>query len=109
MKRVLLCAIELFLLADILPGQKQPAAQPHSVTISWQAPARAQGSAPLRYNVYRSADRGRSYLPMTRSTEETSYTDRSVESGHAYQYVVTSIDAAGRESTRSAPIVVTIP
>jgi len=109
MRRVLLSAVALFFLAGILPGQKQTAAQPHSVTISWQAPARAQGSAPLRYNVYRSNDQGRTYLPVIRLTVETSYSDRSVESGHTYQYVVTSTDATGRESARPAPIVVTIP
>jgi fibronectin type 3 domain-containing protein len=109
MKRALLRTVALFLLSGALLGQKQTATAPHSVTISWQAPARAQGSAPVRYNVYRSDDGGRSYSPVIRLTGETSYTDRSVESGHTYQYVVTSTDAAGRESARPAPIVVTIP
>ena len=109
MKRVLLSAVVLLLLTGVPLGQKQTEAHPHSVTISWQAPARAPGPAPLRYNVYRSDDSGRSYLPVIRLTGETSYNDRSVASGHTYQYVVTSIDAAGRESTRPAPMIVTIP
>jgi len=110
MKKVLLTTVAFFLvLACVLLGQKQAVPPQHSVTLTWQAPPRTQGSAPLRYNVYRSDDAGRSYSLITGQIAETSYSDRTVESGRTYRYVVTSKDAAGHESVRCGPVIATIP
>jgi hypothetical protein len=81
----------------------------HTVTLQWQAPSTAQGSPPLRYNIYRSDDDGQSYPCIARRTEGTTYLDVSVKSGKTYSYVVTALDEKGRESVRSEPIKVTVP
>jgi hypothetical protein len=81
----------------------------HSVTLTWQRPASANGSTPLRYNIYRSDDAGRSYLQIANRVGETTYLDGSVESGKSYRYVVTSIDGTGHESVRSGAIDVSVP
>lgn len=82
---------------------------PHSVTLRWQAAPAAKGSAPLRYNIYRSVDGGQTYPCIARKVEKTSYLDLTVESGKTYTYVVTSLDGKGLESVRSEPIKVTVP
>ena len=110
MKKALRITLPFFLvLVGLSLGQKQPAAPQHSVTLAWQAPASAQSSASLRYNVYRSDDAGRSYSLITGSVAETSYIDRTVESGRTYRYVVTSRDSGGHESVRCGPVVASIP
>jgi fibronectin type 3 domain-containing protein len=84
-------------------------AAPHSVTVRWQAASSDKGSAPLRYNIYRSEDGGQSYICIARKVPDTSYSDTNVNGGKNYSYEVTSIDDKGHESARSAPIKVTVP
>jgi fibronectin type 3 domain-containing protein len=79
----------------------------HHVTLTWQAPA--QGSAALRYNVYRSADSGRSFSQIATRITDTSFVDASVDSGRSYRYFVTSVDQAGNESVQSEPSNIKIP
>jgi hypothetical protein len=80
----------------------------HSVNLSWSAPLNSP--APVSgYRVYR-ADGNGSFTPLNASLlAQTSYADHSVQSGMAYTYYVTSVDAADVESSPSNQISVTIP
>ena len=80
----------------------------HSVNLSWSAPLNSP--APVSgYRVYR-ADGNGSFTPLNTSIlAQTSYADHSVQSGTAYTYYVTSVDAADVESSPSNQIIVTIP
>jgi fibronectin type 3 domain-containing protein len=61
------------------------------------------------YRVYR-ADSNGSFAPLNTSiVTQTSYVDHSVQSGTAYTYYVTSVDAADVESSPSSQIILTIP
>jgi fibronectin type 3 domain-containing protein len=112
MKKVLLVMLALLVISAVAIVVRQlKSGGRHSITITWQAATAANGSAtvPLRYNIYRSDDAGRSYTQMARGVVETTYVDGSVQSGKSYRYVVTSIDGTGRESIRSEAIDVRVP
>jgi fibronectin type 3 domain-containing protein len=112
MKRVLpaiFSIAQIAALACLASCSSKPALSHHSVTLTWQSPAQNRGSAPLRYNIYRSDDAGRSYPQIASKVAETRYVDASVEAGRSYRYVVTSVDGVGRESVRSEQAEVTIP
>ena len=83
-------------------------AEPHSVTLSWQAPRAVSGVTIVGYNVYRRASEGESFVRIATDVSQP-YEDRMVSSGRTYFYVVTSVDQAGRESRFSAAIKVEIP
>lgn len=87
--------------------QQNPA--PHHVTLNWKAPVVAQGSAPPRYNIYRSEDGGRSFARIAKDVSETTYNDANVQGGKTYRYTVTSVDAQGRESVRASGVEATVP
>jgi fibronectin type 3 domain-containing protein len=59
--------------------------------------------------MYRSTISGSSYGLLASAISGTSYTDQTVQPGTAYYYVVTAVDAAGRESGYSNQIKATIP
>lgn len=84
-------------------------AAPHSVTVTWHATTAEKGSAPLRYNIYRSEDGGQSYVCIAQKVQDTTYLDSNVKAGKSYSYEVTSVDEKGHESARSAPIKATVP
>jgi fibronectin type 3 domain-containing protein len=91
-----------------LIGESQtPAApaNPHSVTINWTT----SKSTVAGYNVYRSSPPGAPIKLTVRIVSETQYTDRTVEAGRTYSYVVTAVDFKGLESKPSANITVTVP
>jgi Chitobiase/beta-hexosaminidase C-terminal domain len=81
----------------------------HQVDLSWNAPSSSPD--PLAgYNVYRSSDGGTTYQLLNSGVDTgTAYEDTVVQSGHAYNYYVTSVDAFGVESVGSNMIGVTIP
>jgi len=81
----------------------------YSVALSWDAP---KGSAePVAgYKVYRSPSGSSTYQLLNSSVDiQTTYVDRTVQSGQSYDYIVESVDDAGVESAPTSPIAVSIP
>lgn len=79
----------------------------HEVDLSWAAPSGASVSG---YHVYRATGSSTSYQVLNSSiTSSTSYADKSVTSGTAYTYYVTSVNSSGQESSPSNKISVNIP
>jgi fibronectin type 3 domain-containing protein len=84
-------------------------AQPHRVTLTWEAPPSAPGVSVVGYNVYRSTTSGRQFVKLASRVSGPPYEDRLVVSGRTYFYVVTALDQAGRESRFSGEVRATIP
>jgi len=89
-----------------------PAAQPstqHEVKLSWDAPTPTSDPV-VGYNVYRATSGVSNYALVSSSPDmQTSYTDTTVKSGLAYDYVVKSVDSQGVESAPSNSTSVTVP
>jgi hypothetical protein len=89
-----------------LSGTGVAPAVPHSVDLNWGAST----SSVAGYNVYRSSVSGSSYVKVNGSlVGGVGYADSSVQSGHAYYYVATAVDANGNESVYSNEVVAVIP
>ncbi len=74
-----------------------------TVGLRWNA--NLESEAVLGYNVYRSAKSGGPYDLLTSSTlAETEYVDRGLDVAKTYYYVVTALDAQGRESRPSVEV-----
>lgn len=71
---------------------------PHSVKLNWNAATNA-----AKYSVYRAEV---STGPYTKIGEATTlqYTDTTVVVAHKYFYVVTTVDASGKESAFSSEV-----
>lgn len=79
---------------------------PHSVALNWGA----SSSSVAGYNVYRSTVSGSAYAKMNGSmVGGVNYADSSVQSGHTYYYVATSVDASGTESVYSNEVAAIVP
>ena len=79
----------------------------HKVALNWSAPSTGSIAG---YRIYRMIAGASSYSPLTASLDtQTSFTDASVQSGTTYDYVVTTVDDAGTESSPSNKTEVTIP
>jgi hypothetical protein len=88
------------------PGPRPTPTGKHSVQLSWNA----SSSAVIGYRVYRSETSEESYTPLTEAAiNALTYADTTVASGVTYYYVVTSIDAAGLESTYSNQVKAVVP
>lgn len=89
------------------PSSPSSPASQHSVDLSWDA-STSQGV--VGYNVYRSTTAG---APSTKINDSlvpsTSYTDKQVDAGQMYNYVVTALNAGGVEGSNSNEITVTVP
>jgi hypothetical protein len=93
-------------LAGSATNLSTPAAQPHSVTLTWSD----NGSGIAGYKVYRGTTSGGPYVGINSSLiPATSYVDSSVASGGKYYYVATAVDTSGNESTFSNEASATIP
>jgi len=78
----------------------------HSVTTSWTAST----STVAGYNLYSSAVSGGPYAKVNSTVvTATQYLDSAVQSGHAYFYVVTSVDSKNVESLFSNEASAIIP
>ena len=78
----------------------------HSVSLSWSPST----SVVTGYNVYRGTQSGGPYTQINTSLQPgTSYSDTSVQSGLAYFYVVTAVDANSQESAYSNETTALIP
>jgi hypothetical protein len=79
----------------------------HSIDLKWNAST----SRVVGYNVYRSEQSGGPYTKLTQTAVPmTGYTDRTVQGGHTYFYLVTAVDGE-HESLFSnlAPAIVPLP
>jgi len=83
--------------------------EPHSVTLTWQAPPSRHGVTVVGYNVYRRAGEGGAFVKVVDRVAGPPYEDLLVNSGRTYFYVVTSVDQAGRESRFSAETKAEVP
>ena len=82
------------------------AAVQHSVSLSWAD----TDSGIAGYNVYRSNQSGTGFTKLNTSvTTATAFTDKSVQSGSTYYYVVTAVNSSGTESGFSAVAEAVIP
>lgn len=73
-----------------------------SIELIWE---RSPASDLAGYRVYRAQAEGR-FDKLADTREAPSYSDRAVESGKTYRYVVTAFDKLGNESEKSAPVAV---
>jgi hypothetical protein len=81
----------------------------HKVQLNWDAPGSA-ATAIAGYRVYRAIANTSGYALLTASLDtQTSFTDGGVQSGTTYDYIVTSVDVSGTESSPSNSTEVTIP
>ena len=93
------------LLVAIMPGRPDH----HSVTLTWHAPTLTKGLAVAGYNVYRSVQSGGPYVRIASLVKDLRYKDLLVGNERTYYYVVTSVDASGRESRYSREIEAKVP
>jgi len=102
-----LCSKGLRVLAILLflGGCGESHAKPHSVTLTWNPST----SVVAGYNVYRTPEGGSRQKLTDHLVKGTEYVDSNVQPGHAYTYVVTSVDAKGRESRPTDPITAKVP
>jgi hypothetical protein len=79
------------------------------VDLSWDAPS--SSADPIEgYNAYRAPSGSSMYTLLNSSIDtEATYVDNAVQSGQTYDYIVTSVDYSGVESTPSNTFTVTIP
>ncbi len=77
----------------------------HSVQLNWQA---STSSGVTGYDVYRSTTSG-GYYSLLASLTGLTFTDKAVQAGLTYYYVVTAINSSGLQSTYSNPVQAVIP
>lgn len=78
----------------------------YSVSLNW-APS---SSSVVGYNVYSGTSSGGPYTKLTSSpVDATSYTDKSVQSGQTYYFVVTAVNSEKQESAYSKQASAVIP
>ena len=104
---VLLGVLALLFIGGMLFRHRQ--VEPHSVTLTWQAPAPRIGVTLAGYNVYRRTAESDSFIRIAQGVSGPPYEDRLVISGRRYVYAVTSVDKDGSESRFSAEAKVEIP
>ena len=73
-----------------------------SIELMWD---RSTASDLAGYRVYRAHGEG-PFAKLADTREAPSYSDRAVESGKTYRYVITAFDKLGNESEKSAPVAV---
>lgn len=79
------------------------------VVLHWQAPAKSP-DAVVGYNVYRMDATSPAWVKINaKLVHSPTYTDKTVQGGASYTYVIRSVDAEGRESGPSRPWSITIP
>ncbi len=111
MRKVSLLILGVLLLgaaATLLECQRR-VQHPHSVTLTWHAPAASAGPKVVSYNIYRSTSPGGPYAPLASGVQGLTYRDGLVKAGVTYYYVVRSVDAAGHQSRPSEEVRATVP
>jgi fibronectin type 3 domain-containing protein len=84
-------------------------AEPHRVTLTWQAPPAVSGITIVGYNVYRRASESPSFIKIATKYPGSPYDDWLVTSGRTYFYAVTSVDQRDRESRFSSVVQAKVP
>jgi hypothetical protein len=85
---------------------REAASDGHYAVLTWKVST----SAVVGYYVYRSENPGGPYKKLNPSSiRETTYKDSSLQAGHTYFYLVTAVDAKGRESGFSNQVRATVP
>jgi Bacterial Ig-like domain (group 3)/Abnormal spindle-like microcephaly-assoc'd, ASPM-SPD-2-Hydin len=81
----------------------------YAVELTWDAPS--SSSDPIAgYNVYRAPSGTSTYQLLNSSVNsQTTFTDSSVQSGQAYDYIIESVDESGVLSTPTSPVLVSVP
>ncbi|MBD3921763.1 fibronectin type III domain-containing protein [Paenibacillus sp. PR3] len=74
------------------------------VSLSWTP---SMETIKLKYNVYRKTDNESKFV-LVGSTVTSAYVDHTVDAGLEYDYRVTAVDAAGVESSPTAPLSVNL-
>jgi hypothetical protein len=88
-----------------VPAALAALVSPGSIELSWE-PVSARD---LRgYRVYRAPVNGE-FQVIAEMVNTPAFSDRKLQAGAKYRYVVTAIDQAGNESPRSAPVEATAP
>lgn len=83
--------------------------KPHYVVLSWHAPRPVRGVTILSYDVHRGPTAAGPFTKIASGVSGLTYTDRNVNSGETYWYVVTSVSSLGRRSVYSQPVRAEIP
>jgi fibronectin type 3 domain-containing protein len=99
----------LFSMGGIVWLRRGSPSQHHSVVLNWQVASAEKKVALVGYNVYRATAADRRYTNIATRVPAPPYRDAQVESGKNYIYVVTAVDAAGRESRFSAEATAQVP
>jgi fibronectin type 3 domain-containing protein len=107
-KTIIVLAVVLLLLGLVCYIAVRPK-RPHSVFLSWHAPAPEMGVQLVGYNIYRSTFSGGPYVKIASRIPDLTYRDQVVNPKRTYYYVVTSVDQRDRESRYSKEITVVIP
>ena len=107
-KKIILLAVVLILLGVVGFAVFRPK-KPHSVTLSWHAPAPEPGVQVMGYNIYRSTSTGGPFVKIASRVPGLTYHDSIVSPDRTYYYVVTTVDQRERESRYSNEITVVIP
>jgi hypothetical protein len=82
---------------------------PHQVDLSWQAPSSSTDPV-VGYNIYRSTGSNSMYQLLNSAVDtQTTYVDSAIQSATTYNYIVTSVESSGVESTPSNEVAATIP
>lgn len=87
------------------PSGLMATAGPDAMELSWQAPPTPENDL-ANYKVYRRDLPFGGYKVIATIGTDTAFQDARVEEGCIYSYVVTAVDAAGNESTRSNEVTV---
>ena len=103
---VLLGVLGLLAAAFLLLPSRDTA---HRVTLTWQAPAPRTGITVIGFNVYRRILESSSFVKIGENVPGPPYEDHLVTSNRTYVYVVTTVDATGRESRFSAEVKAQVP
>jgi fibronectin type 3 domain-containing protein len=79
------------------PTGLRATASANTVELSWEANTEPDLAL---YRVYRSTDGG-AFEKIAEVTDIPTYSDKGVQAGKTYRYVITAVDKSGNESTRS--------
>ncbi len=82
-----------------VPKSLRAAASAGSIELSWESNDEPDLAS---YRVYRSADGGA--FERVGEVNLPAYSDRTVQTGHAYRYAITAVDQSGNESQRSGAV-----
>jgi fibronectin type 3 domain-containing protein len=91
--------------APSAPGGLHASAAPNSIELSW-----ARNTEPdlNGYRIYRAIGAG-DFEKLADVSVAPTYSDRAVEAGKTYRYVLTALDRVGNESARSTVLEVAVP